>query len=513
MAYNVKFLTGTSEQFKGITPVDTTLYFLTDTQELYKGKTLFASGKAAADITSLAARVAMNEENIGTTTKMNVSIKALLDKLDGEASVEGSVKKQIADALASLDSTKSQAAGADGLALSITLTDGKVTGLSGSIAAETYDAYGAAAAVQGATSSTVKAVEDALGVEVNRAKAAEGTLTSLITDAKDNLVVAINEVDDHADKAQAAATKAQGEVDALETLVGSIPAGATATTVTGYVDEKAGAVAKDLTALTTRVTTAEADIDAIQADYLVGADKTELQGNIDTVSGKVTTLIGSDGGKSVRTIANEELTKQLIPENAGEALDTLQEIAAWIQAHPGDASAMNKAISDLETLVGTLPEGITATTVVGYVAELVAAEEARATGVEGGLNTRLQAVETKLGDGAGSVTEQIATAKQEAIDAAATDATTKANKALEDANAHSDSLNTAMNTRVTGLETKVGSESVSTQITTAINALDSTKSDTANGITVGVTQADGVITAVSVSATDIENCLTWGTIA
>lgn len=33
-------------------------------------------------------------------------------------------------------------------------------------------------------------------------------------------------------------------------------------------------------------------------------------------------------------------------------MDTLQEIAAWIQAHPDDASAMNTRITNLETLVG-----------------------------------------------------------------------------------------------------------------------------------------------------------------
>lgn len=61
----------------------------------------------------------------------------------------------------------------------------------------------------------------------------------------------------------------------------------------------------------------------------------------------VDTLIGSDTGKSARTIANEELAAQLIAENADEALDTLQEIAAWIQEHPGDAATMNAAIEAL----------------------------------------------------------------------------------------------------------------------------------------------------------------------
>jgi hypothetical protein len=63
------------------------------------------------------------------------------------------------------------------------------------------------------------------------------------------------------------------------------------------------------------------------------------------LDGKVTTLIGADANKSVRTIANEELAAQLIPSGATEALDTLQEIAAWIQEHPEDAAAMNLAIS------------------------------------------------------------------------------------------------------------------------------------------------------------------------
>ena len=51
----------------------------------------------------------------------------------------------VATAVAGLDAEVSQTAGADGLALSITEVDGKITAISGSIAAETYDAYGAAA--------------------------------------------------------------------------------------------------------------------------------------------------------------------------------------------------------------------------------------------------------------------------------------------------------------------------------------------------------------------------------
>lgn len=127
----------------------------------------------------------------------------------------------------------------------------------------------------------------------------------------------------------------------------------------------------------------------VEADYLTSANQTTLQSNIDkkvdtttyeakvaeiegsisdnleaaneytdseitklgipALSGKVDTLIGEDNNKSVRTIANEELAKQLIPENAIDSLDTLQEIAAWIQAHPDDVASMNEAIQAAQT--------------------------------------------------------------------------------------------------------------------------------------------------------------------
>ena len=77
----------------------------------------------------------------------------------------------------------------------------------------------------------------------------------------------------------------------------------------------------------------------------------------------VNTLIAADTGKSVRTIANEELAAQLIPANAQEALNTLTEIAAWIQSHPEDAAALNTAITALQAKVdteGTVSTAITA---------------------------------------------------------------------------------------------------------------------------------------------------------
>ncbi len=336
--------------------------------------------------------------------------------------------------------------------------------------ADNYDQAGAAATAE----QNAKAYTD---TEVGKVKEAVKTNTDAITAINDETTGILAQAKaDAKEKADAVDAK----VTALDKKVGVLPTGVDvkAKTVIEYVDEKVAKVNTDASALTERVTQAEKDIDAIEADYLKAADKTELKGEIanvdskvDAVSDKVTTLIGDDASKSARTIANEELTKQLIPENAKESLDTLQEIAAWIQQHPDDASAMNTAIKNLQDLIGTIPADVTdAKTIVAYIQKLVSAEEARAKGVENGLDTRLQAVETQLGDGDGSVADKIAKAKQEAIDAAATDATTKSNKALEDAKAYTDAEVAKDRARLDAVEAKATKNAEDIAAFTAITA-------------------------------------------
>lgn len=82
--------------------------------------------------------------------------------------------------------------------------------------------------------------------------------------------------------AQAAADKAQGDVDGLKTYVGTIPTGATATNIVGYVQEKTSGIASQgaMTELSNRVTTVEGKVSTIEGDYLKGSDKTTLEGAI-----------------------------------------------------------------------------------------------------------------------------------------------------------------------------------------------------------------------------------------
>lgn len=98
---------------------------------------------------------------------------------------------------------------------------------------------------------------------------------------------------------------------------------------------------KGLAALAYKARVSESDLDAALTAVLAAK----------AAKADVDTLIGTDTGKSVRTIANEELAAQLIPEGAQESLDTLTEIAQWIQDHPDDAAAMNTAIAKLNGIV------------------------------------------------------------------------------------------------------------------------------------------------------------------
>ena len=321
---------------------------------------------------------------------------------------------------------------------------------------------GYAKEVADAASASAAQVATDLANEVTRAKAAE----KVNSDA----IAAINDVDTGILKT----AKDYTDTEVSELANGAVKSNTDSIAVLNGADTVEGSVAKAVKdakdSVNATIGTVEEGKTVVQmiseAKTAATYDDTEVRGLIkdnadaikahkDSIDGVVTTLVGDDTNKSVRTIANEELTKQLIPEGAKESLDTLQEIAAWIQSHPDDASAMNQAITALQTLVGTIPEGATATDIVNYIKELVDAEKTRATGVESGLDTRLSAVETLVGEG-GSVDDKIATAKQEAIDAAATDATTKANTAETNAKTYADGLNTAMDTRVASIESKVG---------------------------------------------------------
>lgn len=382
-----------------------------------------------------------------------------------------------------------------------------------------YDAAGAAATAEsnakayadekvGALADgQVKTNKEAIAT-LNGDATTAGSVAKAVKDAQDALQANIDAVDDKADKnaediaaindgtngilATAKAytntevAKVQGEVDALEGFVGELPEGTSATTVIGYVDAKTANIASDETvnAIDARLTQAEKDIDAIEADYLKAADKTELEGKItaeenarkgadDALSARIKAveddyLKAADKTELTNAIATakQEAIATVLGEGTDADFDTLKEVADWILSDTTGAAAlqtdvatlkgemdavegrMDTAEGDIDALEGEVAKKVDQT---AYNEKVAALEGADAGQVE-----RIAALEAKFGGADGSVEDQIADAKQEAItaatEAAAADATSKANAAESAAKSHADGLNTAMNARVEALE-------------------------------------------------------------
>lgn len=205
---------------------------------------------------------------------------------------------------------------------------------------------------------------------------------------------------DAAEKAAAAAAKAaQDEIDALETYVGVIPEGYTESNIVAYINKKAQetldsasggsseSAASVLAALNTykaendpKVTKNAEDIATIMGDYLKKSDKDELAGNIADNAAEITRI-------------DAALAAAL--ENDGEGLDSIKELATWIEEHGTEASGYAAAIDALEALVGD-------TAVATQIANAIAAENLSQYAKTADIEVTLQKVDTQ-----GTVTEAI----------------------------------------------------------------------------------------------------------
>lgn len=286
--------------------------------------------------------------------------------------------------------------------------------------AENYDAAGTAESkVKELADGQVKTNTEAIA-KLNGGADTDGSVAKAVADAKTALQTNIDAVD-------AKAVAAQTDVDALETYVGTIPTGATATDVIGYVNEKTSGIATDasLNELKTRVTTAEGKITTNEGDI------TALQGRADAVEAKatanaaaITTLNGTGTGSVKKQIddAFNDFATKVTDDNV---VNTYKELIDYCATHSAEAAEMagdidkNKtAIDTLSKFVGTLPEGTSAASVIEYINSKVAAEESRATKAEGTLATDIKNLQNAIGKG-GSVSDQISAAVKVESDARA----------------------------------------------------------------------------------------------
>lgn len=135
--------------FKGVyqsVPVDTSSFVSGDVIAVGNKEYVFDGSTFAelGDETIYAVKGEIVNADIAANAAIAQSkIAGLTDALAGKAT-----SADITTAIEALDATESQTAGTDGLALSITEVDGVITSISGSIAAETYDAYGSASTAE-----------------------------------------------------------------------------------------------------------------------------------------------------------------------------------------------------------------------------------------------------------------------------------------------------------------------------------------------------------------------------
>lgn len=196
------------------------------------------------------------------------------------------VGEQITAAIEALDSSASQEAGADGLALSVTAADGKITAISGSIAANTYDAHGAAST---AKSEVIGASGDA--------KTAD-TVYGAKAYADDAAAAALEDANEYTD----------GEIDKVETELAKVVDGTTPVAKATNADQLGGVAAADY-ALKSYADQAEADAVATAKAY------------------------------------TDDMKDAILGEGISDTFDTLVEIQNWINGAGVNATELSEAIA------------------------------------------------------------------------------------------------------------------------------------------------------------------------
>lgn len=221
------------------------------------------------------------------------------------------------------------------------------------------------------------------------------------------------------------------------------------------VDAKAGKNAEDIAAQATRLSNAEAKIEALEAGTY---DDTELRGLISANTAAheanataIATLNGT--AETVGSVANTATTVAAtkvaeIVAGADASFDTLKEIADWILNDTTGAAHMANNIANLQTLVGDKA-------VAEQIAEAISAEGLDKYALAADLTALVNRVKT-LEDAGYQTADAVASAidtKIAALNLAETYETKGAAAAAEtNAKAYADNLNTAMNARVVVLE-------------------------------------------------------------
>lgn len=277
-------------------------------------------------------------------------------------------------------------------------------------------------------------------------------------------------------------------LDALSAKVGNVAEGQNLADIIKNIQESA----YDDTALRGLITALENN----------KADKTQVATDIAAAVKAEADIARAAEKANADEIARVDAALKLAVENDEEGIDSIKELANWINTHGAAAENMTKAIEKN--------------------AEDITALQGEDTAIKG----RLDLVEAALGEGEGSVADQIADAKQEAIDSAVeaaegyTDSEinklgdlAKKNEADLDlkALAHKDSATgTVAGETISGVKaTGTSSGSITVELEQTEHAMNSTGKYTPVGNVTGSVKPTGSV-AVTVSTSAADATLTKG---
>lgn len=429
--------------------------------QINKQKTLAELGGVAKSVydAKMAALEKADSDNATAISGVDTRLQAAEEKLKSVATTEGLGELTDRVGAAETDINNLQAAIAEGGSVTLAIADAKQAGLDAKALAETKTTMADVEAKDYATKAEAQgyanAKDEAIGNAQSKADEAYNLANGKATMEQVNAAIAgaghavkadVDTALENLGKAYVAAdtaleTKLQGNIDkkvdktAYDAKVAEL-AGAD-TTLQGNIDALAGKVgtptegktivdmiADAQTAATYDDTKIKEDIkanadaiDAIEADYLKKADKDELQGNINTLTGVVETL--RDGIDADKVDGIKDLIKYV--EDHGPEVTGMKE----------DIAENAKAISDHETLAAQTYEtktdaGNKLVEAKGYTDTEVAKDRERLVALEGKVDvekvstaiaaekTRAEAKEAEL---AGSIATNLQTAKDYADDA------------------------------------------------------------------------------------------------
>lgn len=288
--------------------------------------------------------------------------------------------------------------------------------------------------------------------------------------------------------AAAAAQAAQATADSKTTMEEVEAKGyATKTEAQDYANAKNAAIAaaqstadtaqEGVNGLKTRVST-------IEGDYLKTADKTALQNAIDTEKARMDTFLAS-------------------AEVGDAAIDTLKELQDYITTHGEAAATLTTKVGTLETTVGKAAEGENpATGLVKSVADnasAIAAEQTRAKGIEGNLQSAINTL-----NGANTVNGSVAKTVKDAVDAAQATLQGNIDKKVDKVSGKGLSTNDYTNDEKTKLEGIAAGAQVNVIETVKVNGVALTPTAKA----VDVTVPTGTLASKNkVSETDLVDAL------